>query len=463
MPLYRDDSFLVVHPGSQNTIFSFGLLDSLSPPQYKIPSVVYKDTSTNEYRSKREENESTLIEIHPIKGSRIVDLDAFNHLLKIILQSVISNNPIITINQIPLLLVTPSLKWSRFDVEHVTKYVFESLEFTAFNILDLSIASTFAIGASTNSLVVNVGHESTQVVPVLGYQLVKFASKYLENVGGITIDGELKRLLPHLNEGQINALKTSNIYEVLNDTEGSFYSFDALNTEKNDEDFDVASYVAKEEGGESQMDIDEKKEEEESKPNSELEKNYFLDPVSNEKIYIGKERFQGTYKLVSQIVTAIHKTLTAIPDLEKRQDCYENLIFVGSTFNIPGLKRAIITKLIENHLIKPPSDASKTSDEDKVNSAIAAYQQSDDPYAANDNVALNQVPTTIKAVKYPDYFPEWKKPKETNGSWNDVYFLGGQIYSKQIFGANSNHGGDSFLDADIYEDRGPQAIWDVAL
>lgn len=451
MPLYREDTFLVVHPGSHHTLFSFGLQDSLSPPQYKIPSVVYRDASTGEFKSSDENNAEA---IHPIQASKIVDVDAFNYLLKLILQSVISKHPIITINQIPLLIVAPTLTWSRYTVEVITKYVFEQLEFTAFNILDLPIAATFSIGASTNSLVVNVGHDSVQVVPVIGYQSIKFAGKYLAGIGGKTIDDELAALLPHLSGAQIDALKKSPIYEVLTTTEGSFYSLDDLNAEKKEEEFDVARYVIKENGDQP--------EETDGRPNSELEKNSFV--FGDDKIVVGKERFQGTSSLVSAIAEAIHKSLLLIPDLEKRQDCYDNLIFVGSTFNIAGLKRAIIIKLISEYLVRPPSDTSKTNDSDKVNSAIAAYQQVDEVQdASSEGFTLTQVPTSIKTVKFPDYFPEWKKPKETDGSWTDVYFLGGEIYAKQIFGANSNHGGDSFLDAEIYEDRGPQAIWDVVL
>lgn len=460
MPLYREDTFLVVHPGSQHTIFSFGLQDSLSPPQYKIPSVVYQDPETKEFKSTNEDNK--LQKISPIVGSKIANVDAFNHLLKIILQSVISKHPIITINQIPLLIVAPTLAWSRYSVECVTKYVFETLEFSAFNIIDLPIASTFSIGASTNSLVVNVGQDSIQVVPVVGYQSVRFAGKYIPEFGGKTINEDLKKLLPSFSDSQIEALKTSKVFEVLNDTEGSFYSLAELNSEEqNDDDFDVADYVTKENSGAANGDESQK---EETRPNSELEKNFFIDEESKQKIYVGKERFQGTSRLVGAIVEAIFKSLALIPDLAKRQDCYDNLIFVGSTFNIPGFSRAVLIKLIDQYLVRPPSDKSNADDSDKVNSAIAAYQQVDEVQdASSEGFTLSQVPTTIKLVKYPDYFPEWKKPKEKNGSWTDVYFLGAEIYAKQIFGANSNHGGDSFLDADTYEDKGPQAIWDVQL
>lgn len=469
MPLFRESSFLVVHPGSQYTIFSFGLQDPLSPPQYKIPSVVYQDPSTKEYKSKKKEGEES-IEIHPIKESKIVDLDAFNYLLKIILQSVITNNPIVTINQIPLLLIVPSLSWSRSNIEYVTKYVIESLEFTAFNIIDLSIASNFGMGSSTSSCVVNIGHESSQIMPVIGYQSIKYAGKYLKGVGGKTISDEIQKLLPNLSPKQIEALKTSGIFESVNDLNSSFYSIADLNTvgdsKDEDEDFDVAKIVTEKNGDLKEAEGKDKDEEDkQEKLNRELEKNFFLDPDTNEQIYIGKERFQGTSKLINLIAEAIYESLLLIPDLEKRQECYDNLIFVGSTFKIPGLKQALLIKLTTDYLVRTPGESTANDETTAINSAIVAYQQAEELNESNgeSNFILSQVPSAIRAAKHPDYFPEWKQPKEKGGSWEDVYFLGAEIYAKQIFGGNSNQGGELFLDADGYEEKGPQGIWDATI
>lgn len=134
MPLYKEDNFLIVQPGSKYTLFTFGLKDSLSPPQFKIPTIVYKEQDTNQYLATASD---TSTEIRPIRHGKIADLDAFNALIQIILSSVIQQHPILTINQIPLLLIAPSLTWSRKQLEHITKFVFENLEITAFNVLDL--------------------------------------------------------------------------------------------------------------------------------------------------------------------------------------------------------------------------------------------------------------------------------------------------------------------------------------
>lgn len=485
MPLYREDNYLVVHPGSQSTIFSFGLQDSLSPPQYKIPSKVYYNEVTKEFRSKKEESTTSddlsaaqWEEIYPIVQGKIVHLDAFNYLLKIILQSVITKNPIITINQIPLLIISSCLTWLRATTEYVTKYVLESLEFPAFNVIDLLLAANFGLGVSLLSCVVNIGQDNVQIMPVINYQSIKFAGKYLPGIGGQLINNELKKNLPSLSDEQIEELKKSGIYEVVINDNSSFYSMADLKSsrggkddeaeEEDDDDFDVAKLVTELDNG--KIVLDEKKketeDEEDLKPNTELEKNFFIDPTTQEKVYIGKERFQGTEKLIALIADAIYRSLSKIPNLEKRQECFDNLIFVGSTFKIPGFKKALLIHLATEYLVRAPVEHNtKNGGVSNVNSAILAYQQTGDVAGDSEEstYASLQVPTSIKTVKLPEYFPEWKKPKEKGGSWEDVYFLGGEIYAKQIFGGNSNQNGEMFIDHDIYEEKGPQGIWDVSI
>lgn len=80
----------------------------------------------------------------------------------------------------------------------------ENLEITAFNIIDLSLAATFGVGQLTNSTVVYVDDENIQIVPVVGYQAIKFAGKLIKNEGSITISRELKQNLPNLH---LNKLK----------------------------------------------------------------------------------------------------------------------------------------------------------------------------------------------------------------------------------------------------------------
>ncbi|KAI5959603.1 ARP9 [Candida pseudojiufengensis] len=452
MPLYKEDNFLIINLNSQYTYFSFGLKDSLAPPQFTIPTVVYQDSENKQYLSTESENTTP---IYPIRESKIVDLDAFNALIKIILSSVIQQHPIVTITSIPLLIIAPSLTWSRKQIEYITKYLFESLEITAFNILDLSLASTFSFAGIVNSVVVYAGEDSIQIVPVLGYQSIKFASKYITGSGGKTITEELKIKFPNFNDEQIEELKISGIFEFLLEGEESIGEID-VDMDDNDDELDVAKLVTEQEGNED--------ENQPTKSNKELEKNFFIDPTNQEKVWLGKERFTTNSKIIDIIASGIYQSLLKINDLEKRQDCYDNIILVGSIFQIPGLKQLIITRLINEYLVREPTANGQSSEKD-IGSTIAKYQQTDVSNGDADAQSnINQVPYSIKLCKLPDYFPEWKKPKNKQGSWHDCYFLGGEIYAKQIFsGSLHHHNKELFVSSEMYEERGPQSIWDVSI
>lgn len=456
MPLYKEENYLVVHPGSEWTLFTYGLLDLLSPPQYKIPSVVYVQEK-NEAKQYQASPADGYVKVQPIIDGRLVDVDAFNYLLKVILQTIIKNHPVATISLIPLLLVVPALLWLRELVEYVTKFVVETLEFTAFNIIDLALAATFGIGLATNAVVINVGANNVQIVPVVGYQAVRFASKYIAGVGGSTINAELAKALPQLLEQQIEDLKCLDVVEVLTDAQAQAF-YQAAESKAHpakpdeDDDFDVAKIVT----DEAELGAVT------GKANNEMEKNYFIDSVTGEKIIVGLERFQGTDTLVEALVDPIYECLEQIPDLDKRQECYDSIILVGLTFKIPGLKQQLLLRLLQKYLVTEPQSPEKKAL--TINSAIAAYQQTED-VDMNDNSHLAQVPHLIRLAKYPDYFSEWKKYAKNPSRlvWSDVYFLGAQIYAKQIFNSNSNHGKELFIDTDLYGERGPQAIWDVCV
>ncbi|OBA22707.1 actin-like ATPase domain-containing protein [Metschnikowia bicuspidata var. bicuspidata NRRL YB-4993] len=459
MPLFREENFLLVHVGSHETRVLFGLHESLAPPKISLPTVVYHDQATSQYRASNPAGEYA--EIHPVVGSRVADMGGLKALLKFVLQLVIRKNPVLTINQIPMLLLTPSVSLSREAVEDLTRFVFETLELPAFNVLDLSVAASYGLGSTASAVVVNVGHEATQIVPVLGGLPLKYAARRLP-VGGRTIDDELRKILPQFSAPQLAALKHSPIYEVMVDHEDSFYSHADLSEEKQgdgDADIDIAKIVSEGNGAPGALAPAEAAE---GKPNCELQTNSFS--FEGQMLSVGKERFQGAQRLVAALAEGIFASLAQVPDLDKRQECYDNLVLVGGTTNIAGLKQAVVLELCRRHVARPPPPKGSRREPAGVSSAILAYQlTSDMPEPAGDHSGGAQVPSSVKLIKYPEYFPAWKQPKERGGSWSEVYFLGAQIYAKQIYGANSNYGGDSFMDAEIYDERGPQAIWDVSL
>ncbi|GME83663.1 unnamed protein product [Ambrosiozyma monospora] len=150
-PSYREDGYLIVQPGSQNTLVRFGLEDSLSPPSYSIPTKVYKPSPESPFYtiipptvdepSKLEE-----LTVYPIIKGEIVDVDALNFLLKSILKSILKDRPLILLNNIALLLVQTSSRWSNASIESITQYVFETLQLNAFAIVPSALAAMFAYG-----------------------------------------------------------------------------------------------------------------------------------------------------------------------------------------------------------------------------------------------------------------------------------------------------------------------------
>lgn len=433
MAPFHDEHFLIISPGSTVTLVQFGIGESYSPPTIEIPTKVYKHPSLpNAFISESANEEDA---IFPIVKGDIINVDALNFFLKLIYKSILKKHP--NVSNIPFLLISTS-SWSKLDIESITKYVFESMELNAFTILPQSLASVYAYGAQPNSIVVDIGFEKTEIITIIDYEVIEFA-KITIPFGGESINQSLKKYLPNLSAKQIEALKKSNIYEVLShdDKKKSFFGVDGLN-EKDEDEFDVASIVTSNKSTREILEEREKQKQGNQVVNSKLEKNTFYDDDHNE-ITVGKERFKGTEELISEISKNIAKSLYKINDLEKKQNVWDNIIIVGKTIKIPGFLDSLNTKIIEDNLIVQEIPST------------AAFQSS----ASNGpSVVLSQVPISIKFNKMPEYFPEWKKQ-----GFSTVHFLGGQIVSKQIFGTRNE---SMFITRQSYNDKGPIAVWDIA-
>jgi len=72
----------------------------------------------------------------------------------------------------------------------------------------------------------------------------------------------------------------------------------------------------------------------------------------------------------------------------------------------------------------------------------------------------NQTPTSIRTVKPPEYFPEWKEA--ANAGMEEATFLGAQVAAKTIFVVD---GGVSkgFLTRAEYNNWGPAGIHEYAM
>lgn len=67
----------------------------------------------------------------------------------------------------------------------------------------------------------------------------------------------------------------------------------------------------------------------------------------------------------------------------------------------------------------------------------------------------SQTPTSLKQVKFPDYFPEWK-----DAGTEEAVFLGAQVHAKVVFVVDTLGGASSrgYLSRVEYNEMGPGGI-----
>lgn len=183
--------------------------------------------------------------------------------------------------------------------------------------------------------------------------------------------------------------------------------------------------------------------------------------ISRKEIEVGTERFQAASKVLDVIADAVHRTILSVDDVSKRGELWDSLIIVGNGSRIRGFKDALLSTLTSRYLISPsnltmftselPSNLStptgtgaNTPQRDfpfgtqpptgsSVNPLLLAATTASNPtgntnmsvtsYAAHQNghhsSHHSQSPSSIKIVKAPEYFPEWKE-----SGMEEAVFLG---------------------------------------
>lgn len=388
-----------------------------------------------------------------------------------------------------LLLTTHG--WSRLQIESITQYVFEVLNVPAFSILPTALCVSFAY-AVQSSLVIDIGHEKTEITPVVEFEALSLWAKIIP-YGSQSVNKAVKKMLPHLTDIQIETLKRSEIYQVLSEeaAKNSWFGINdpsslngtsGTNSLEEDGVVDVAAIVT---SGRTREILEKREKEkaaakdksqlsEEDKSNEEREYNTFYTsdiPSDSPKqpIKVGKERFHGTEELVDKIVTAAGDILKHMYYTTKRQDCWDNVIIVGRGSLTKGLKEAIYFGLQERYLITRPTMGSEIPSmfpsgyntpsgvpgtplgSGAVTGSATPVPQP--PAGVSSNTGHGQVPTQIRLGKAHDYFPDWK-----NRGWEEASFLGAEIAAKQIFSGVME---GTFVSRTDYNAIGPSAIWDI--
>ncbi|CAB4256435.1 similar to Saccharomyces cerevisiae YMR033W ARP9 Component of both the SWI/SNF and RSC chromatin remodeling complexes [Maudiozyma barnettii] len=472
MAPFRPDSILIIDPKSDHVLVQFGVNDeTFMIPDYKIPSCIYKDSTTGNYLSSKDDGNSNIETIYPIVNGEIKDIEAFLQLLKTIYGSVLAekskNNPNafdIELANIPLLLITQH-SWSQFQLEKITHFIFEELKINYMMLLPTAVATAYAMVSLQNCCVIDIGGNHTDIIPIVDYTAMNHLTSSL-SIGGNSITETLKdKYLPQLSLDQIESLKKSNIFEVLTDNAVRKRYQDDLensitNGDGNDEDIiNVADLVTSGRDAREVLEERERSKKEKNVSNAELEYNYYWDTNGN-NIKVGKERFQGCEQLINSISRRVGITLSQISDTSKLKAVWENIVIIGGTSSIQGFKEELLNRLIENHLITEPEtemeereDAHRDPTETGNNKKKATKAFQNMITSAIQNIDYVQAPSVIRLAKYAEYFPEWKKY-----GYAEIQFLGGQVVAKQVF----THSRDVYyVTRENYDKFGPTCIWDV--
>ncbi|KAL6718237.1 Actin-like protein arp9 [Lecanora helva] len=188
---------------------------------------------------------------------------------------------------------------------------------------------------------------------------------------------------------------------------------------------------------------------------------------------VGLERFEAASDgIIDRIADAIHRCILSFPDPSKRSDLWDSLIILGNGSKIKGFKEALIATLNARYLISPSSATIFTSElPSNFTTPVATGANTPQPQqhaphhgsgknplllAATNNANLAppgqqpqqlhqqlqqqqmqnshqhsshaQTPTSIKLLKMPEYFPEWKEV-----GMEEAGFLGAQVAAKVFY------------------------------
>ncbi|KAI1501697.1 hypothetical protein F5X99DRAFT_418314 [Biscogniauxia marginata] len=236
---WREEQVLIICPGSQTTMAQLGCSE-LTPPAHRIPTRMFKDEESNEYRPYRtyrrkrvdasegvngskdddewewvEDRDSVEGAIYPIEGGRIVNMEAFLAFLDHVhslLTTTYHNTPIV-------LMASP--QWTRPDYESIARYIFEKTKTPALCLLHSAIATQYGLKWGTMT-VVDIGFEKVDVTCIYDNLIVShkdlgFPTPVREISGGEVFTQKLLSLLKDkgFTYDMAEQLKKSPICEVL--------------------------------------------------------------------------------------------------------------------------------------------------------------------------------------------------------------------------------------------------------
>ncbi|OJJ98854.1 hypothetical protein ASPACDRAFT_79637 [Aspergillus aculeatus ATCC 16872] len=253
------------------------------------------------------------------------------------------------------------------------------------------------------------------------------------------------------------------------------------------------------------------------------------------EIEVGVERFLAatpkqnsgerlTSGLLEDIATQIHHTILAVPDATKRSELWDSLIVVGNGSKIKGFTASLLGAITQKYILSPsatmftseipsnfstplPTGGTNTPAPSGqpgpmnhpaghgVNPLLVAATHSNNPASSSmppgtplmDPTSMShhhrstghsQTPTSVKTLRPPEYFSEWKEQANTNApgaagpggpgvasgghGMEEAVFLGAQVASKVVFVLDQGLS-KGFMTRVEYNENGPSAIHDYVM
>ncbi|RAH58813.1 chromatin remodeling complex subunit [Aspergillus piperis CBS 112811] len=246
------------------------------------------------------------------------------------------------------------------------------------------------------------------------------------------------------------------------------------------------------------------------------------------EIEVGVERFLAatpkqnsgdrlTGGLLEDIATQIHHTILAVPDATKRSELWDSLIVVGNGSKIKGFTQSLLGTITQKYILSPsatmftseipsnfstplPTGGTNTPAPSGqagpmnhpaghgVNPLLVAATHANNPMPGTPSMdpamshhrstGHSQTPTSVKTLRPPEYFPEWKEQSNTNApgaattggpgapsgghGMEEAVFLGAQVASKVVFVIDQGVS-KGFMSRVEYNENGPSAIHEYTM
>ncbi|ETI22563.1 hypothetical protein G647_06639 [Cladophialophora carrionii CBS 160.54] len=241
------------------------------------------------------------------------------------------------------------------------------------------------------------------------------------------------------------------------------------------------------------------------------------------EVEVGVERFMATNPppgtcdgIIDVVAEAIHHAILSVPDVPQRANLWDNLIVLGNGSRVRGFTPALLAALNSRYILSPSTATIFTSELPSnfttpvatpgtntpvpgqgnhllyhpaghgVNPLLVAATKNmmqpnpqhlavpntatgigtpasldpNHPLSSHHHRGHSQSPTSIKTVKPPEYFPEWKNPAVAG--MEEASFLGAQVAAKVVFIVDQGNS-KGFLSRSEYNELGPSGIHECAM